>query len=175
MVNEYEGGWNEHLLETLWSYRSSKKTATGFSPSFLVYGTEAISPVELLVPTPRVIHGQEIEMSAATYVECKVPDLETLEEVRNLTLGRIQWYQQQMTNAYNKVMKARTFVMGQMVLKAADHMRRNLSAPSKFAPSWEGPYLVGEANDSGYYRLSTADGKVLAEPINGKWLMMYYA
>ena len=80
-----------------------------------------------------------------------------------------------MTNAYNKVMKARTFVIGQMVLKAADHVRRNLSAPSKFAPSWEGPYHVREANDSGYYHLSTADGKVLAEPINGKWLKMYYA
>ena len=80
-----------------------------------------------------------------------------------------------MANAYNKVMMARTFVIGKMVLKAVDHMRRNLFAPSKFAPSWEGPYLVKEANDSGYYRLSTVDGKVLVEPINCKWLKMYYA
>ena len=175
MVYEYEGGWSEHLLETLWAYRSSTKTATGFFLFSLVYGTEAISPVELLVPTPRMIHGQEIEMSAATCVECKVPNLKTLEEVRNLALGRIQRYQQQMANAYNKVMMARNFVIGQMVLKAVDHMRRNLFAPSKFPPSWEGPYLVKEANDSGYYRLSTVDGEVLVEPINGKCLKMYYA
>ena len=58
-----------------------------------MYGTEAISPMELLVPTPRVIHGQEIEMSAATCAKCKVPDLETLEEARNLALSRIQRYQ----------------------------------------------------------------------------------
>ena len=63
-----------------------------FSPFSLVYGTEAISPVELLVPTPRVVHGQEVEMSAAIYAEQKVSDLETLEEVRNLALGRIQRY-----------------------------------------------------------------------------------
>ena len=62
-----------------------------------------------------------------------------------------------------------------MVLKAVDYVRRNLSAPSKFAPSWEGPYLVREANDSGYYCLATADGEVLTEPINGKWLKLYYA
>ena len=80
-----------------------------------------------------------------------------------------------MANAYNKVMKARTFVNGKMVLKAADHVRKNLSAPSKFAPSWEGPYLVREANDSGYNCLAIADGEVLAEPINGKWLKLYYA
>ena len=140
-----------------------------------MYGTEAISPVELLVPTPRVIHGQEVEMSAATCAEYKASDLETLEEARNLALGRIQWYQQRMANAYNKVMKARTFVNGQMVLKAADHVRRNLSTPSKFVPNWVGPYLVREANESGYYRLATTDGEVLAEPVNGKWLKLYYA
>ena len=55
-----------------------------------------------------------------------------------------------------------------MVLKAVDHIRRNLSAPSKFTPSWEGPYLIKEANDSGYYRLATAEGESLMEPINGK-------
>ena len=80
-----------------------------------------------------------------------------------------------MANAYNKVMKARTFVIGQMVLKAAYHVRRNLFTPSKFALSWEGPYLVREANDSSYYRLSTADGGVLTEPIKSKWLKMYHA
>ncbi|XP_050248506.1 uncharacterized protein LOC126695728 [Quercus robur] len=92
MVHKYEGGWSEHLLETLWAYRSSAKTATGFSPFSLVYGTEAISQVELLVPTPRVVHSQEIEMSAATCAECKVSNLETLEEARNLALSRIQRY-----------------------------------------------------------------------------------
>ena len=77
MVHEYEGGWSEHLLETLWAYRSSAKTATGFLPFSLVYGTEAISPIKLLVLTPRVVHDPEVEMSAATCAEYKVSDLET--------------------------------------------------------------------------------------------------
>ena len=114
-------------------------------------------------------------MSATTCAEYKVSDLETLEEARKLALGRIQRYQQQMANAYNKVRKARTFVNGQMVLKAADHVRRNLFAPSKFAPNWVSPYLVREANESGYYRLAIVDGEVLVEPVNGKWLKLYYA
>ena len=32
-----------------------------------------------------------------------------------------------------------------------------------------------DANGSGYYRLAIADGEVLAEPVNGKWLKLYYA
>ena len=139
MVHRYEGGQSEHLLETLWAYQSSAKTATGFSLFSLMYGTEAVSPVELLVLTPRVVHGQEVEMSAATCAEYKVSDLEALEEARNLAVGRIQQYQQQMANAYNKVMKARTFVNGQMVLKAADHVRRNLSRSEEHTSELQSP------------------------------------
>ena len=92
MVHEYEGGWIEHLLEILWAYRSLSKTAIRLSPFFLVYGTEAISPVELLVPTPRVVHRQEIDVDATTYVEIRTTDLETLEETQNLAYSRTQWY-----------------------------------------------------------------------------------
>ena len=80
-----------------------------------------------------------------------------------------------MANAYNKAMKSKVFVKGQMVLKAVDHIKRNLSAPSKFAPNWEGSYLIKEANASSYYRLATTEGESLTEPINGKWLKLYYA
>ena len=83
-VHEYEGGWIEYLLETLWAYQNSSKTATGLSPFSLVYGTEAISPIELLVPTPRVVHGQETDVDATTCAEIKTTNLETLEETRNL-------------------------------------------------------------------------------------------
>jgi hypothetical protein len=54
-----------------------------------------------------------------------------------------------------------------MVLRTVDHVRRGLPSPSKFAPNWEGPYLIHEAHDRGYYKLSTADGTILADPING--------
>ena len=55
MVYEYEGGWTEHPLETLWAYRSSSKTAIGLSPFSFVYGFEAISLIEQLVPTLRML------------------------------------------------------------------------------------------------------------------------
>ena len=80
MVHEYEGGWIENLLETLWAYRSSSKTATRRSPFSLVYGTEVLSPAELLVPTLKVVHGLETNMDAATCAEVKTMDLETLED-----------------------------------------------------------------------------------------------
>uniref|UniRef100_A0A2N9FAT3 Integrase catalytic domain-containing protein n=1 Tax=Fagus sylvatica TaxID=28930 RepID=A0A2N9FAT3_FAGSY len=67
------------------------------------------------------------------------------------------------------------FAEGQMVLKAAEFVRRNLPSPSKFSPNWDGPYIIREAHGSGYYRLSKPDGTTLADPINGKWLKHYYS
>uniref|UniRef100_A0A2N9F1A7 Integrase zinc-binding domain-containing protein n=1 Tax=Fagus sylvatica TaxID=28930 RepID=A0A2N9F1A7_FAGSY len=124
--------WNSHLADVLWAYRSSPKTATGFTPFSLVY------------------------------------DLEGLDESRELARLKSQRNYQKMANAYSKTLKVRIFAEGQLVLKAADFVRRGLPSPSKFSPNWEGPYLIREAHGSGYYKLSKSDGTTLADPINGK-------
>ena len=62
-----------------------------------------------------------------------------------------------------------------MLLKAAEFVKRNLPSPSKFSPNWDGPYIIREAHESGYYKLSMSDGTTLADPINGKWLKHYYS
>uniref|UniRef100_A0A2N9FQR3 RNA-directed DNA polymerase n=1 Tax=Fagus sylvatica TaxID=28930 RepID=A0A2N9FQR3_FAGSY len=135
------------------AYRSSPKTATGFTPFSLVYGTDTISPTELVVPSPR----------------------EGLDEARDLAKAKSQRNYQKMANVYSKALRVRIFAEGQMVLKAAEFVRRNLPSPSKFSPNWDGPYIIREAHGSGYYRLSKSDGTALADPINGKWLKHYYS
>uniref|UniRef100_A0A2N9GBC8 Integrase catalytic domain-containing protein n=1 Tax=Fagus sylvatica TaxID=28930 RepID=A0A2N9GBC8_FAGSY len=132
IVFDYGKGWNSHLADALWAYRGSTKMATGFTSFSLVYGIDAIAPTELLVPSPRILHGMDLETNADICTEAKVADLESLEEARELAQARS--------------------------LRTVDHVRRGLPSPSKFAPNWEGPYLIREAYDSGYYKLATADG-----------------
>uniref|UniRef100_A0A2N9FCJ7 RNA-directed DNA polymerase n=1 Tax=Fagus sylvatica TaxID=28930 RepID=A0A2N9FCJ7_FAGSY len=102
------------------------------------------------------------------HIITRVADLEGLEEARELAQARSLRYHQKLADAYEKTLQTRIFAKGQMVLKTVDHVRRGLPSPSKFAPNWEGPYLIREAYDSGYYKLSTADGTTLVDPINGK-------
>ena len=64
MVYEYAGGWNHHLPDALWAYRTSPRSATGFSPYTLVYGAEAVSPVEMTVASPRMAVVNECEWDA---------------------------------------------------------------------------------------------------------------
>ena len=94
-------------------------------------------------------------------------DLKGLDESRGLARLKSQRNYQKMANAYSKTLLVRIFAKGQLVLKAANFMR-GLPSLSKFSPNWEGPYLVREAHDSGYYRLSKSDGTALIDPINGK-------
>ena len=146
-----------------------------FHSILLVYGTDVISPPELLVPSPRMLQGTELEADVEMCAEARVADLESLDESRELALARNLRYHQKLANAYGKTVHTRIFSQGQMVLKTADHVRRGLPSPSKFTPNWEGPYVIREAHDSGYYRLSKVDGTILADPINGKWLKSYYS
>ena len=146
------------------------KTSTGFSPFSLVYRTEAIIPMELVIPTLRVVLEESQEGTDDTNSERRLANLEGLEEEREVAKGRSQRYQQRMVKAYAQTVHPRTFTEGQLVLRAAEHVRKNVSRPSKFAPKWEGPYIIRKAHDSGYYYLMKEDGTVLIDPINRKWL-----
>ncbi|KAJ6813181.1 uncharacterized protein M6B38_147455 [Iris pallida] len=46
--------WNEKLGECLWAYRTTVRTATGNTPFSLVYGSEAVLPLETQIPSLRV-------------------------------------------------------------------------------------------------------------------------
>ena len=61
MSQEYTGGWAMHLPNAFWVYRNSPKLAIGFSPFSLVYGTEVISPAEVMTPFLRVMQMREKE------------------------------------------------------------------------------------------------------------------
>ena len=164
-----------HLPDALWAYRSSPKSTTGFSPFSLVYGTEVVSPAEKMTPSLRVMQMQEKEKEKEVFVVERCEDLEGLDEKREKAQEHSRRYRQRMTEAYSRMTKERVFVEGQLVLKVADYVRRGLAGPSKFAPKWEGPFVIKEAHPSGYYRLTQMDGKNLMDPINGKWLKRYYA
>ena len=134
MKHEYGGKWSDHLADVLWACRSSVKTATRFSPFSLVYGTEAISPVELGVPTPRVVLEERQEKTKDVNNERRLTDLEGVEEERELAKKRSQRYQQRMTKTYAQAIRPKAFTEWQLVLRMAKHVRRNLPRPSKFAP-----------------------------------------
>ena len=60
MVNTYKD-WHEMLPFALHSYRTSVRTSTGATPFSLVYGMEAVLPVEVDIPSLWVLMETKIE------------------------------------------------------------------------------------------------------------------
>ena len=50
-LEKAKGGWVDKLPLALWAYRTTHKTATGHTPFSLAYGSEAMIPVEIEVPS----------------------------------------------------------------------------------------------------------------------------
>jgi hypothetical protein len=121
------------------------------------------------------MQGSKLEVDANMCAEVRMTNLEGLDEARELAKVRSQKNYKKMANVYSKAFRVRVFVEGQMVLKAAEFVWRSLPSPSKFSPNWDGPYIVREVHESGYYKLSKSDGIILADPINEKWLKHYYS
>ena len=54
MVGKHKSNWHVKLFSALWAYQTSAKTAMGFTPFQLVYGLEAVLPIECEIPSLRL-------------------------------------------------------------------------------------------------------------------------
>ncbi|XP_070054278.1 uncharacterized protein [Nicotiana tomentosiformis] len=61
--------WNEKLPFALLGYHTTIRTSTGATPYLLVYGTEAVIPAEVEIPSLRVI--QEAELSDTEWIRSR--------------------------------------------------------------------------------------------------------
>ena len=55
MTKENGKRWKEELPTALWAHRIAKSQATGASPFSLVYGTDAVIPIDLVRPTVKLV------------------------------------------------------------------------------------------------------------------------
>ncbi|KAM1286216.1 hypothetical protein ACFX2J_000290 [Malus domestica] len=123
-----------HLPDVIWAYRTSLKNIIGFSPYSLAYGSEVISPMEMLMLTTRVSPFNDVEWDAVAYVRWRWKDLELLKEKKAKAVRKVALYYQQVSRAYNRTVKPRNFKEGDLVLKTAERIKRLISEPSKFTP-----------------------------------------
>ena len=82
MNQEHIKGWAVHLPDAFWAYRSSPKSATGFSPFSLVYGMEVMSLAEVMMPFLRVLQARKKENEKGVFAAKRCKYLEGLDEKR---------------------------------------------------------------------------------------------
>ncbi|XP_015571051.1 uncharacterized protein LOC107260821 [Ricinus communis] len=61
MLEDNLRDWPRILFETLWAYRTSKRSSTSMSPFFLTYGHDVVLPMEIVVPSLRVVKQNALQ------------------------------------------------------------------------------------------------------------------
>uniref|UniRef100_A0A2N9F3A7 RNase H type-1 domain-containing protein n=1 Tax=Fagus sylvatica TaxID=28930 RepID=A0A2N9F3A7_FAGSY len=114
----------------------------------------------------------QTQLEEAEWAQARYEQLNFIDEKRLAALCHGQLYQRRIERAYNKKARPRTFQPGDLVLK-----KRNmaLSDPrGKFAPSYEGPYVVKKAFSGGAIILADMDGEEFRSPINSDSVIKYH-
>nr|XP_033510198.1 uncharacterized protein LOC117274979 [Nicotiana tomentosiformis] len=130
--------WHEKLPFALVGYRTTVHTSIGATPYLLVYGTEAVIPAEVEIPSLRII--QEAELSDAEWIRSHYEQLALIDGKRMNVVCHGQLYQNKMSKAFNKRVRPIQFTPGQLVLKRI--FPHQDEAKGKFSPNWQGPYMV---------------------------------
>ena len=162
--------WHEKLPYALLGYRTAIRTSTGATPYSLMYGMEAVLPAEVEIPSLRIL--MEADLEEAEWVKLRHEQLALIDERRLTAVCHGQCYQQRMARAYNKKVKPRSFQIGDLVLKRILPIQDE--AKGKFAPNWQGPFIVHKVLTGGALILAEMDGQVFPQPTNADVVKKFF-
>ncbi|XP_070667596.1 uncharacterized protein [Malus domestica] len=152
-LTDKKGKWPDELLECLWAYRTTKRRATGETPFPLAFGSKAIIPPNIIVPSISTLLPS-IEQNSKEMAT----SLDMVEEKCEHTITLIATYQQQFLSNYNKRAKIRQFQLRDLILRKAFITARR-EASKKMDPIWEGLYNISRVGCKGHYTLATMNDK----------------
>ena len=107
--------WHEKLPFVLHAYWTGVRTSTGVAPYSLVYRMEVVLPIEVEIPSLRVL--KEVELEEAEWVWARYEQLNLVEEKRMKAICHGQLYQKRMMRAHDKKIRPRQFQERELVLK----------------------------------------------------------
>ena len=107
--------WHLQLPYALWGYKISIRSSTGATPYSLVYGMEAILPIETSVHSLKTV--LESEIPEADWLQSRYDQLCMLDEKRLNALYHIVGYQRRLRKAFDKKVRTRDLKLGDLMLK----------------------------------------------------------
>ncbi|KAM2783878.1 hypothetical protein COP1_013318 [Malus domestica] len=127
VIGRTKRDWHERISEALWAYRTTHRTRTQATPYSLVYGVEAILPLETQIPSLRMAiqEGLTNEENA----KLRFQELEAQQH--------LECYQARLSNAFNKKVRPCSFQMGDLILALRRPIITTHKTKSKFTSKWD--------------------------------------
>ncbi|XP_072062011.1 uncharacterized protein [Arachis hypogaea] len=110
-LEDSKGEWSELIPEVLWSYNTTEQSSTRKTPFRLVYGCDAMIPIEVSLQNTRTTN-----VSESDNIENRRTELDLVEENRDKSALHQLAAKRAITRKYNKRLKPMTFSEGDVVL-----------------------------------------------------------
>jgi hypothetical protein len=146
-ANTKGGKWIKELPNALWGLRTQPSKPTGQSPYFLVYGSEAILPADVMWDSPAVE-----EYNEGISEDSRRVDIDGLEEARCAALIQSARYLEGTRRYDDRNVKERSFNVGDLVLRRI----QNTEELHKLSSPWKGPFTAAKVTGPGSSRRSKA-------------------
>ncbi|MCO5607235.1 hypothetical protein L7F22_061428 [Adiantum nelumboides] len=162
--------WDKHLEAALWSYRTSFRTSLGYTPYHLVFGKEAILPMEVQLASLRVLaSGRE---TPKEQLQQRILDLERLELNRTSAIEFYATHDKRRRQKFNEGLKDKELKRGMLVLRYDNRFYNRKD--KKFLSRWEGPFLIRKKYINGSYQLQEINGRLHKTWVNCWRLKPYF-
>ncbi len=172
MTKGGEGDWLKNLPAVLLADRTTVKTTTGFSSFRLIYGAEAVLPIELEVPTWRILDWEK-SASVGDTLALRARQLQQRDEDIKTAAAKLKKQRLAGKESFDKrhTLKKRSLNVGEIVLLHDAFQEIDMSAKKKLGFRWLGPFRVRTAHaDKGTYELEEMHGAKLAGTFSGNRL-----
>ena len=165
-LDKAKGTWVEEIPKIVWAYHTTPHSTTRETPFSLVYGSDAMIPVEIQENSPRFQNFVTEESNG----ERKV-NLDVLDEVREEARIKVEALKRRVEYKYNSKLRPRQFQVVDLVMRKAHPYQLE----NKLSPKWTGPFRVTKALGNGAYRLETIEGGAIPRTWNTTNLKFYYS
>jgi hypothetical protein len=163
--------WQEKFLEAMWAHRTSRHGAMKVTPFELIYGQEAVLPVEISLQNLRIT--RQDYLSAKEYTELMMDKVDEALESRLKALEEIEKEKAKIAKAYNKRVVEKSFQVGDIVWKMILPLGTQSGKFGKWLPGWEGPFRVIWVVLCNAYFVEDLEGHSLPKALNEKYLKRY--
>jgi len=148
-LEKAKGTWAEEVPRIVWAYDTTPQSTTRETPFSLVYGSDAMIPVEIQENSPHFLNFVVEDSNE----ERKV-NLDLLDEVREEARIKAEALKRRVEYKYNSKLRPRQFQVADLVMRKAHPYQLE----NKLSPKWTSPFRVTEALGNGAYRLETLEG-----------------
>jgi len=170
-VTENIEDWDLNISAVLFAYRTKRHATTGYTPFHLVYGRQAILPIETVIPIDPVDSDEEISLENSI-LQRAFELIEELPYQHNVARENTIKSQKKQKVRFDSRIQKEEFEIGDKVWVQRKDIEASRSA--KFEEKRIGPFIVKEKLNNGAYKLCTMDGKTLKQYYNSDRLVKYY-